>query len=275
MIATYHNHTTYSDGKHTPSALADAGVRLGVDELGISDHFVLHRDGRSVEWSMPIEALQMYIDELSRLRAKFHSAGGPSVRLGLEVDWFPEHGELLRDTLHPLPLDYIIGSVHYIDAFSIDGSPAAWQKLSECQRNDMHRAYWQQMIGLAECGVFDIVAHIDLTKKFGFSPTVDLSAEIDAALDAIAAQQNLVVEINTAGWHKPCGDAYPSEDIVCKCFDRGISMTISADAHQGDHLLRDFDRAAQRLTAAGYTEIARFAERTMRMESMDVALAPK
>lgn len=269
MLATYHNHSTYSDGKHTPTELARAATVMGVHELGVSDHYVLREDGRTVEWTMPPEALPAYIDELKRLRDSLEASGGPAIRIGLEVDWFPDHAALLHRALDHEALDYIIGSVHDVGEMTIDGSPARWQSLTETQRNDVHRRYWQHMRDLAESGVFDIVAHIDLPKKFGYYATVNLSAEIGAALDVIAAQPNLVVEINTAGWHKSCADAYPSEDIVAGCFRRGIPMTISADAHQADHLLRDFDRAAQRLRAAGYIEIARFAGRDMRMEPID------
>ncbi len=88
-------------------------------------------------------------------------------------------------------------------------------------------------------------------------------AEIDAALDAIA-DADLVVELNTAGWHKPIRDAYPDEGLLRRCHRRAIPVTLSADAHQPDHLLRDFDRGAERLRAAGYDRIARFRERERR-----------
>ena len=127
------------------------------------------------------------------------------------------------------------------------------------------------MRGLAEAGVFNIVAHIDLPKKFGYMPSHVPQREIDAALDAIA-EAGLVVELNTAGWHKPCADAYPSTDIVGACFARNIPVTISADAHQGDHLLRDFENAARRLQDAGYDRVARFANREMRFEAISQAL---
>ena len=43
-------------------------------------------------------------------------------------------------------------------------------------------------------------------------------------------------------------------------------MTINADSHQPEHLLRDFDKARARLIEAGYTQIARFAPREVRFE---------
>ena len=54
------------------------------------------------------------------------------------------------------------------------------------------------MRSLAESGLFDIAAHLDLAKKFGFFATTDLTDVLEPALDAIAAA-DLVVEVNTAG----------------------------------------------------------------------------
>jgi histidinol-phosphatase (PHP family) len=207
----------------------------------------------------------------------------------LEVDWYhpslaPNHAQRLNDVLQHYPFDYIIGSVHQIQvpwggAFMIDGSATAWQKLSREQIDEVHRHYWFHMKTLAESGVYDIVAHIDLPKKFGFYPAIDLQREIADALDAIAAATTveggpLAVEVNTAGWHKPCVDAYPTLDILRECNSRGIPSLMNADAHHADHLVRDFEKAADRLAEAGYSQGARFSQRAIRFEPLTEALKP-
>ena len=284
MLATYHNHSKWSDGKASLDELLTAARAMSIGELGVSDHWVLHPEGTQFKWAMPTNRLPDYFAAMQALREQAKSQAGTEVRIGLEVDWFPGHGLPLRQALSKFDFDYLIGSVHQIDVpfipgvgvFMIDGSPAAWEKITEAQRDQVHRAYWRNMKSLAESGLFDIVAHIDLAKKFAFYPTIDLSQEISEALDSIAdaktsSGNRLVVEINTAGWHKPCGDAYPSPEILRECRRREIPVTINADAHQPEHLLRDFDRAAQLLAAAGYREVARFAKRELRMEPLSEA----
>jgi histidinol-phosphatase (PHP family) len=178
-----------------------------------------------------------------------------------------------RAVLDRYPFDYLIGSVHEVDDVSIDGSPAMWQSLAQEEGNEIHRRYWQIMRTLGESAMFDIVAHIDLPKKFGFRATCDLSREIGEALDAIAAAPTKpVVELNTAGWSKPCACGYPAPEILRECRKRDLAVTISADAHQTDHLLRDFDKAAARPRDAGFTHVARFANREKWFESLDDAL---
>jgi histidinol-phosphatase (PHP family) len=268
VIATYHNHSRWSDGKCTLQELRSGAVRLGVEELGVSDHLALTPWGEHVAWSMPVEAVSAYAVDVLGL----HQLDGPRIRLGLEVDWFPGHEVAIGRVLRRFPLDYVIGSVHYVDRFCIDSHAEKWERLTEPERNEIHRGYWERIRSMAESGLFDIAAHLDLTKKFGFHPRCDLRALIASALDAIA-ESKMVVELNTAGWHKPCRDAYPSLDILHECRRRLIPVTISADAHQAEHLLRDFDRAANRLAAAGYGEVVRFAQRRRYSEPLRTAVA--
>jgi len=255
LITSLHNHTTWGDGKASPAEMMTAAATQGVDELGISDHLVLRPDREIPSWSLRPDQLDAYVSDLVRLR----SEEGPAVRIGLEVDWFPAHPERIRDTLHGLPLDYVIGSVHEIDGFVVDVADA-WQDLRLDQQNEIHREYWHRIATLAGSGLFDIVAHLDLTKKHGYRPSIDLTREISAALDAIAAA-DLAVELNTSGWHFPAADAYPSEPLVTACRERCIPMLLSADAHEPAHVRRDFERGAARLRKAGYENLVRFEDR--------------
>lgn len=270
MLATYHNHTSFSDGKATIAEMCDAAIAQGIDELGISDHACVMPDRSVPAWSIDGAQIDAYIRAL-RDAQPIAAARGLILRAGLEVDWFPETREATAALLAGLDLDFLIGSVHFDGTFGIDGSPHAWKRLSEDERNAHHRAYWTHIRDMAASGMFDIVGHIDLSKKFGYLPTVDLSVEIDAALDVIA-DGGMVVEINTAGWHKPCHDAYPTLDILKRCHARDIRVTISSDAHRPADLVRDFGPAADRLSQAGYTEVARFAHREIRMEPLAEAV---
>ena len=94
---------------------------------------------------------------------------------------------------------------------------------------------------------------------------------IAEALDAIAAA-GMVVELNTAGWLRPCADAYPSLEILQACRTRGIDVTLSSDAHHPDFLTKDFERGAERLREAGFERIARFRNRERWFEPLPAAV---
>ena len=257
MRVSYHNHTNWSDGAGTLAAMIQAARQAGLDELGISDHFVLYPGRQQVEWSMDVDLLGDYV---LNLRAAAGETRGLTLRLGVEADYFPETVEQLRETLAEYPFDYVIGSVHYVDGFPIDSDARHWEALSVEERNEKWRLYWVRVRQLAESGAYDFVGHLDLPKKFGYRPTVDLGREADAALDAIAAA-DMAIEINTAGWSLPAGEAYPSLELLRAARRRSIPLLINADAHFPEYLTRNFDRAAALARQAGYTELARYERR--------------
>jgi histidinol-phosphatase (PHP family) len=168
-------------------------------------------------------------------------------------------------------LDYSIGSVHFIrgDGFDIDAS--FWSSKSDDERDAAFAEYWQLVRQMAQSGLFDIAAHLDLPKKFGFYPRADMRPLEDAALDAIR-EGGMVVELNTAGYRCKCDEGYPSPALLRRCRKMGIPVTLSSDAHRPQHLLYDFARGANVLREAGYTEITRFRAREKWSEPLDSAI---
>jgi histidinol-phosphatase (PHP family) len=170
---------------------------------------------------------------------------------GLEADFFPETIDQLRELTAAHKLDYIIGSVHFVDRFPIDENSENWDSLDENDRNDVIRCYWSRVAGMAKTGFFSFAGHLDLYKKFGHRPTVDISTDIAHALDAIA-EAEMAVEISTAGLHKRAEEIYPSADILRECRRRKIPVLITADAHRADDLTRDYDKAKELMKIVGY-----------------------
>lgn len=260
MVATYHNHSIFSDGKTTVKAMVDAAAAVGVAEVGLSDHLTLHPGGRVVPWSMKPDQLSRYVETVRAEMAR----PDITVRLGIELDWFDGHEAALRRAVETYPFDYVLGSVHFVGEFPVDGVPSRWGMLTQDDIDALHRGYWERLARMARSGLVDIVAHLDLPKKFGHLPREQPWDVIEPALDAIA-EHGLVVELNTAGWSKPCADAYPSLELLRACRERGIETMLAADAHKPDDLLRDFDRGLARLREAGYHRQARFTGRTRRL----------
>jgi histidinol-phosphatase (PHP family) len=262
-LASYHCHSTWSDGKASIREMIGAAGTAGVLEFGLSDHFVLtpYADSNAHEWSMPGNG-QALEDCLAELREAAVGAPLP-VRIGVEVDYFPETWQRVRETLARLDLDFVIASVHYVERFPIDTAARFWEPLSQADVDRLYRGYWQRIRGLAECRLGDIVGHLDLPKKFAFYPATDLSGEIGAALAAIAAS-GMTVELNTAGWDKPCAAPYPSPELLTQVRERGIPVTMSADAHTPHEVARHYARGATVLRQCGFSETRLFAKRQPR-----------
>ncbi len=257
MLTSYHVHSNFSDGTSTISEIVEAASSQGLDEVGISDHYVLTPDNSQLSWSMDLGSLDSYVSAIDEARSQ---TKGIVVKTGIEADYFPETVEELKKRLAQYDFDYIIGSVHVINGFPIDEHAKFWKDLSDDEINDIVRKYWIHIREMASSRVFDFAAHLDLYKKFGYRPTGDFSREISEALDALS-EANMPVEINTSGWHKEINEAYPSLAILIECKKRDIPVLINADAHDPSHLTRDYTRAYALMHEAGYEKTTVYTRR--------------
>lgn len=267
MIATFHNHSTWSDGQAAPDSICASAATAGVELLGFSDHLCIFPDGSVPRFSMPPDKVADYLADVR----SFQGRGGVEVVAGIEFDWFEPSRAVLEPYANGLPLDYRIGSVHFIGEQAFDINAPFWESKTEEEVESLYRAYWKLVCQMAESRLFDIAAHLDLPKKFGFRPKADLSAAEDEALDAIQAS-GLTVELNTAGYAKPCADGYPSLELLKRCRLREIPVTLSADSHRAEHLLFEFERGLASLREAGYSELCRFRNRERWSEPLSQAL---
>ncbi len=255
MNADYHTHTPlclHAEGE--PEQYIDAALEKGMVEYGISDHAPMGGKSHSEpfdDWRMTCDKMPEYLEWIAR--AKEHANGRIPVRAGLECDWLPGCESWTEELRGMHDWDYLIGSVHYIaDKWDFD-NPAWFAKWAETDVDQAWEFYWEAYTNMADSGLFDIMGHPDLIKKFGFKPEGDLSRYYEPAIDAIATS-GTIIELNTAGWHKPCAEQYPHSEFLELARDAGIDLIISSDAHAPSEVGRDHDKARLLAKAAGYTQ---------------------
>ena len=249
--ASYHNHSLFSDGTATPEAMVRAAKAAGLKEFGLSDHMVCPPEGvEEVSWSMKWEHLKQYVEILQKLKKVLEDESF-TLKIGLEVDFFFENASDVVKKLRSLPLDYLIGGVHIAGTFPVDHSIGPWLELTLEERDAVCETYWKKVQGAAESGLFDFIAHLDLPKKFG---VIDQERYFSHAfkLLELAQKSHTAIELNTAGWFKECNEQYPNIVILKEACRREIPVFISADAHDPNHVNRNFDLAEKVLKEAGY-----------------------
>ena len=252
-MTSYHNHTTSSDGQDCAARMAEAAARAGLSEVGLSDHLVVHPQGRAYPWAMGPERLGGYAAEVRRCAAE---ASLP-VRLGIEADYFAETVEQTRRLLAAQPFDFVIGSVHFAGDFLVDAGHKRWALLTAEEREARWGLYWAAVAGMARSRAFDIAAHLDVPKRFGFKMLGETPAPALAALDAVA-EAGMALELNTSGWSHPVQEPYPGAALLKQAHRRGIPILISADAHCAADVARSLGRGALLAREAGYTQTVRF-----------------
>lgn len=255
-LVDYHLHTSRCG--HAEGRLEDyAGkaIEVGLSEIGFSDHFpLLHIEDPTL--SMGLDELPTYVSEVEELRGRFPRL---EIRLGIEVDYMPETARRLPAFLEAYPFDYVMGSIHFVDGWGFDDP----RYMDGYAGRDLH-ALWSRYFDLlaeaAECGLFDVLAHPDLIKKFGFRPAGDVSEIYRACLDRVAGA-GLAVEVSTAGLRKPVGEIYPGEDFLRLCRERDIPVTLGSDAHAPREVGEDFRKALRLLRRVGYGDLTTFGGR--------------
>jgi histidinol-phosphatase (PHP family) len=239
-----------------PTELAAQAVQLGLKEIGFSDHNPMPRDDFD-NWRMRAADLDLYVAAIEQARRDHPNL---IIKLALEVDYLPGQEEWIRELAARHPWDYFIGSVHYIsDSWAID-NPAELTRWRDREPMEVWTAYFDRLTLAAESGLFDIIGHADLCKKFAIYPQQDCTPLFTRFLQA-ARRRGVVIELNTAGLRKDCREIYPSLPILQLAGQFGVPITFGSDAHAPAEVGLNFAEAVQLARSAGYTHSCRFTQR--------------
>ncbi len=248
MPPDYHMHTPlcrHATGE--PIDYARRALELGFSEIGFSDHSPMPRDDFD-NWRMFDNQLDEYVDQVRRAQRDLPQL---TIRLALEVDFLPGQEDWIRHLASRHPWDYFIGSVHYVSKDWAIDDPS---KLSEWKNRDAFEVwsiYFDWLTRAAETGLFEIIGHADLPKKFGHRPTQDCAPLYERFLTA-AKKHDCAIELNTAGLRKDCKEIYPNRQMLEIAFAKGVPITFGSDAHKPEEVGADFTAAIALAHNVGY-----------------------
>lgn len=243
-LYTLHSHTQFCDGRATMAEFAEAACRAGFAAYGFSPHSPVPVESPC---NMSTDDVPAYLAEASRLRELYK--GRMNIYTSMEIDylgpqWGPSH-----EYFQNLPLDYRIGSVHFIpsqdgDYVDVDGSFKTFlRKMEEIFRGDIRyvvNAFYDASEQMVLAGGFDIIGHLD---KIGhnashYCPGIEeepwYKARVDRLLDMVA-DAGLTVEINTKAWedhHR----MFPSVKLFRRLIDGKYPLAVNSDAHYTERI---------------------------------------
>ncbi|HFS82571.1 MAG TPA: histidinol-phosphatase HisJ family protein [Epsilonproteobacteria bacterium] len=252
MRIDLHNHTTrchHADG--TIDAYIQRAIELGIDIYGFSEHAPMDFDPG---YRLSFEEMEAYCHDVLSAREKYKDQ--IEILLGYEVDYLPGH---MDQRVLRADVDYLIGSVHFIDKWSFD-NPEFIGGWKERNIDEIWQAYFEATEAMAKTGYFDIVGHLDLIKVFKYMPQKDTRLLAQSSLRAIK-KQNMILELNTAGLRKPVSEIYPSRALLQEAYALGIPITFSSDAHAVEQVGFHYEEAAALAREVGYTKAVTFRKR--------------
>ena len=211
----------------------------GIDELWLLEHnyrfkeFVPMYDGVCAasayidEWFHRKAGVRKFDEYLSLIEKSRLCRWPVRLRFGLEICYFPEQEELIRALTRDAGLDFLLGSVHFVDDFAFDHLAEHWDG-QDVDR--LYRRYFQLSVQLAESRLFNGVAHPDCIKLFGHKPSFDLSPYYEAFAEAVA-HHGFYAEQST-GIHRRTGAPIGMERALLEAMRRrGVRIITASDAH--------------------------------------------
>ena len=251
MVPDYHMHTHLSDGKDTHEDMLASAAFKGIPEIGFSDHISV----KPVDWAMNLSDIPIMIEKVNALRQVANTS--VIVKLGAEIDYYPGMDKEIGELISTIPFDYTIGSVHFIDDWNFDTDVRPYDQINI---DKFYTDYFKLVQKSAKSGLFDVIGHCDLAKKFAYYPSFHLE-RIYEETAKIFRKSSVVVELNTSGKIKPCAEFYPSAMFLEKLAKYKVPITLGSDAHVEQKIGQFFDEAISELKALGYKELVSFNKR--------------
>ena len=257
-VTDYHVHTARCG--HAGGATRDyvlQAVSRSLTEVAITDHvplWFLPGDDPEPGLAMSRAELPGYVEEVLALREELR--GTIDVLLGIEADYAEGHEEGLRELLAPYPWDVVLGSVHFVAGGWIDAPGAAARHEREGSAN-LWNEYYRLAAKAASSGLFDVMTHLDLPKKFGHRRPPECEPAEDAAVEAVRAA-GVAVEVSSAGLRKPVGEEYPGPALLGKLVAAGVPLVFSSDAHAPAEVGWGREKVVAAARAAGATHHVTF-----------------
>ncbi len=244
--STFHNHTTFCDGKSSAEEMVQAALAAGCPSLGFSGHSHTWFDE---SYCMSKAGTDAYRAETARLKAAY--AERIRILCGVEQDYWsdaPTDG-----------YDFVIGSVHYVRKnghyLPVDSSKDTLLQGVNAQYGGDILAfcedYYRQIANVQNKTGCTFVGHFDLVTKFNEDSALfdqddpRYRAAALAAVDTLC-EQGAVFELNTGAMAKGYRTApYPARFLLERIRDHGGKVLLNADCHDAEKLLFGLDQTEQ------------------------------
>lgn len=236
----FHTHSQYCDGRATLEEFVKYALSEGFQHLGFSPHSPIICESTC---NMNKDDVPQYVNEVSLLKSIYGDR--INIYTGMEIDFLDNWGPN-NDYFRELPLDYRIGSIHFIPSFindkeyvDIDGNYNEFkQKMLKHFNDDIKNvvySFYNQTLKMIEAGGFDIIGHFDKISnnanlfQYGIEDESWYKKIIRNVFDAIV-DNNYVVEINTKAYNDS-SRFYPNKMYFKWIKDYDVPFVVNSDAH--------------------------------------------
>jgi len=224
MYANYHTHTSrcrHADGQDEEYVLA--AIAGGFKTLGFSDHTpYLFPGDYYTHMRMYPPQLPEYAASIRSLREKY--AGKIDIKLGLEVEYYPDFFPALLPLIRENGVEYMILGQHWCD-----NEMGLKPNSTASDDEDRLAGYCDQVIAAMETGLFTYVCHPDV---LNFTGEPEIYEKHMRRLCKAAAKMGIPLEINMLGIRT--NRHYPNPLFWKIAGEEGCTAVTGTDAHSPD-----------------------------------------
>lgn len=236
----------------------ERATEVGITEIGVTEHLYRFKEARGILWndyvaSRSVNRAETYVALIDKVKAM-----GLPVRFGLEVDYVPGKERETGRVLKLFPLDYVIGSVHWLGGWAFDLNVDQWKGRSV---EEVYGEYYEMLARAAESGLFDIIGHPGNIAYFGFRPDDRVRTGLEEAFLQRVKALPIVLEMNSGGLLRPAKETFPRPEMARRAAQLGFQISAGSDAHRYEDVGHDFPNLYRRLREWGFTETIGFAGR--------------
>jgi histidinol-phosphatase (PHP family) len=261
MPVDYHSHTVLCHHAWgTVDEYISRAKEIGLREFGFAEHshWMVAVDRRCLFPSR--YEMDRYLAWMEEARARWNRPGENfTLRVGIEADWNPARLEEAKSFIAATPFDYVLGSVHHL----VNPTTGQWTNAWWFETTDLdayYTAYFDEVAKLAQSGLCDILAHLDVPVRSRKLPPSGVLAHVQRILPALV-DSGVAIEINASGRDHANAHFFPSQDVLRAVVAAGIQVTIGSDSHFPNHVGRHRPEVYAALRDAGVKQVLRFERR--------------
>jgi len=246
VTTDFHLHSDISADAHSPfDKMVQAALRRGLEEIAMTDHLDLNPADEGCGRFDPQQVYQL----CRKVREAYPQI---TIRLGVELS----EAHLYKDRLaqlYALPLDLVIGSIHYIGSHGVHAD-----LFDVCPAEEGIGLYFEQMLAMVREADFDVLGHLDYfqryTRRRGFAD-YDLGrfgGTIRQILQELM-RRDIALEINSSGLRSVAKTVFPRQEVIEWYYRMGgRKICLGSDAHRAEHVGVGLDEAIQLLREIGF-----------------------
>jgi len=259
----YHIHTHFScDSDASMMSMCLAAIEASIPEIGISEHFDLNPKDHCTGFFQA----DKWWEELVQCQNQFQDV--LVIRAGIELSEPHCYPVAVEQLLQNYSWDYALGSLHWVGDDRIFE-----QAYFEREEQTAYTEYFTELQRMVLSGYFDILAHMDIVKRYGyenygrFKPE-NYEGQIRSILQTLV-QRKLALELNTLTLRRSIQETSPSKTILRWFREEGGQwITLGSDAHSPEEVGMGIEEGCSLVRSAGFENLASFKKRKMKQSPL-------